>query len=498
MSYLNIPTGVPSFNKAIFSFWFRVPQDSMIAVQKKRMEDVANAGSTNIYPPLSGVIPLLTFGHQFKGFQIIEKSGGQGTYKANYWITPSGSTWQLYHTETRTYSKGSLYSKGNTFPLSPSFIGVQFDDDSKFYLHIFLQSKDFGSPSFVATRAEFFIGDQNSGYPTGAALDTVPYEYHWSYAIQAQSGGSCLNDAPAPGNPWKVYTTIKDISSLILSQDGPDSFDIGGNNLQVQPDTWHHVLFSFDLGHKTAVTGGWQSIQYPESCSVGQVGPRSYTTNIISHSFQEPCKVWLAFDDRNITGRDLTSQESPSDDEQRLGPNDILSRNSFEAWTNSGGYNYNMAWDITGVVQDYKYGFGSQIPRYSYPGASLPSANEPFGIPAASNMQNSIYRVDMAEFAMWTGIFLDPDKNLNIANEDIRRAFVGPKRKSDPVFKPVDTKTAAKLLERPPLILLHGSKNWIAGKNTGTLKNQDGGHQDFEPIHVIQPYKPNPSIRPAA
>jgi hypothetical protein len=99
------------------------------------------------------------------------------------------------------------------------------------------------------------------------------------------------------------------------------------------------------------------------------------------------------------------------------------------------------------------------------------------GIPAAATFVDNVYNIEMAELQLYTGVTLDASVEEN------RRAFIRSDRRPvkhvmvDGILMPA----AALLLGKMPEIWMHGSQNWIAGKNTGTLGN-------FAPSGTRNPY----------
>src|SRR6201981_3296070 len=59
MSYLMLPDGLPDVSKAVISFWFRVPKETLDATAAAYVHAV-DAGD-NI-PPFNGITPLVVFG----------------------------------------------------------------------------------------------------------------------------------------------------------------------------------------------------------------------------------------------------------------------------------------------------------------------------------------------------------------------------------------------------------------------------------------------------
>jgi hypothetical protein len=113
-------------------------------------------------------------------------------------------------------------------------------------------------------------------------------------------------------------------------------------------------------------------------------------------------------------------------------------------------------------------------------------------------MVDHILHVEMAEFQLFTGVTIDT------SSVRARRAFI------DSNGKPVNPNKQAsdadpqsgsiEFLGQLPDILLHGSGNWIKGKNTGG--SQQDAHNpaithppdQFTPVGLIKKYTPNPSL----
>jgi hypothetical protein len=140
---------------------------------------------------------------------------------------------------------------------------------------------------------------------------------------------------------------------------------------------------------------------------------------------------------------------------------------------------------------------GSWAFRATWLPVPIKSAGNPLGIPSSAQFVNNVYRVELAEFAMWTGVTLDTGIEAN------RRAFIDFRRDEagapvDNVLQPVDPEKAATLLGKAPEILLHGSSKWVNGENTGTTGVDSDGNPipsgQFHPTGGIKQYEPDPSL----
>jgi hypothetical protein len=269
------------------------------------------------------------------------------------------------------------------------------------------------------------------------------------------SGADPSAPVPTLGNgvvglfPNVGVAKIQDVSYVDQLQ--PELFEVNSGNYYL-PDDWHHVLFSFDIG-------GTVSIGTPFASST--------------------CRLWYAIDDIDYRGaenmqpyRDTGGQWGPD----TLDPNAILTSN---AWRYSGS---DPNWQAIHYYQNHYVG----LPAGSYTPPPIPAGGHPFGIPAPTKYVDGIFQVEMAEFQMWTGVTLDTGVEKN------RRAFV------DKDGEPVPPDAAEKLLGKRPENLLHGSRNWVNGRNTGSLGVSNDGalipSGQFTPTGKIDPYKPDPSL----
>lgn len=492
MSFLQLPVGIPNFSKAVISLWFRVPLQSMQDAWTSFLAESAPRSR------LSGVVPLLTFGQKFDGYKVETSPGPESFYSDTHWYTPGGS-WVVFKTETLAYNTGSVMTKGESFGVNPSYIGIAVTTDEndavQGYLKVFLRTANHGFPGNVSVLSRLAIGARNTGSPTGSALG-IDLENHFRYGFSV-----CSIESVAPGNPWTVHSTAEDVSDMDLQKDGPDAFEASSNFL-VEPDIWHHVLLSFDLDHHTSATGILTKDDYGDCPGRGLLPVRTQT----DCSCTDPCKLWAAFDDKNYTGSDLTgSNLTTLSGIPLLGPNDIISRNSIRTIQSPHGEIKDISWDVSGSVNDYHASDGSAA-TYSLESVELPTQDHPFGIPASADLVDKVHHIEMAEFQMWTDITLDTGMETN------RRAFVDYERDENgninydtegkKTLKPVKPAVAEELLGKKPEILLHGSSKWIAGKNTGTTGveyNFDPPETkplgQFDPIGEIRKYKPDPSLK---
>ena len=415
MSYLNLPAGVPNFSKAVFSLWFRVPKESVLAVVERTLADPAD------FKYMQFVLPLVTFGRpqQNKNYQ------------------PNLTDVAVYHYTPEHYvpflSPTSYLSR--PYDVDPCLIGALCHDDGTFDMTFNIQMADYGtynSLAFMTTRADLY------------SPEAPPDDY-----------------STAPGSGWGGFgaaiakTTIADDTFYVIDTQAEVFLVETRLPESLQPDTWHHVLLSFDVS-------GTVSIGNPYSSST--------------------CQLWYAIDDVDYRG--ALNLRPYRVDEDGLGPNIIVTKNSFD-WSGPplSLFQNHFVPDASGA----------------YHPEPIPTAGEHFGIPAVPRYVDRIFRVEMAEFQMFTGVTLDTSITAN------RRAFVD--EDGQPVLPDTtedEPRTPAEqLLGKKPDILLHGSDEWIEGTNTGTLGVQldsEGAEIElpsgqFTPTGGIEQFEPDPALK---
>lgn len=230
---------------------------------------------------------------------------------------------------------------------------------------------------------------------------------------------------------------------------------------EVEPDHWHHLLISWDLQAGNSGHG------------IGLGGSMADGTTSSS-------KMWVAFDDKNKIENDLPAQWVDG-----AGPNDILCAQvgnvaGGSVLTQSVSVSFSPGTIATRPIDIPAKSTYDQQPSGAGEG-TIPATTEP------------VERIEMAELQIFCGVALDTASASN------RRAFV------DADGKPAKPELAKELLGRKPDILLHGTNNWRAGKNTGSLgvsEATDGSEElnsagQFRKAGTIDPYKPDPSLHGA-
>jgi hypothetical protein len=236
----------------------------------------------------------------------------------------------------------------------------------------------------------------------------------------------------------------------------PDAFYMSGKGdlpyhggqlsvLDVTADTWHHALISFDLTLPAVM-------RY--STALQSAPPFAPSTIMLPGG---PTFMW-AFDDEDKTDYSLSPScaevyhaQPPSSVVIPPSPLPLKQITTNNLVSIAGG-----AWAFIGTWNP----------------TPIKSSGNPLGIPTSAAFVDNVYKVEMAEFQMWTGVILDTSVVKN------RRAFIDFERDSDgrPIedkdgaktLKPVDPEKAEKLLGKKPDVMLHGVNNWQNGKNTGT------------------------------
>ncbi len=187
-------------------------------------------------------------------------------------------------------------------------------------------------------------------------------------------------------------------------------------------------------------------------------------------------RLWLAVNDKNYSGQHLypacpSNMEGVGGDE-----NDIIATFDWPIYSKS----------------PYVVSSG---------GFEMPTGN--FGTPFCGEfVDNSKEPVMLAELQVFTGSTLDTN------DVDNRRAFVSANGKPVPADQKagidgagnVIPKGSIQLMGRRPDIMLHGSSDWIKGRNTGSSGIDGEGHVlpdgQFTPDGQIVKYSPDPSLPP--
>jgi hypothetical protein len=283
-----------------------------------------------------------------------------------------------------------------------------------------------------------------------------------------------------PGTSWMpgfqgggaAYTQIVDTSYALAAQ--PEFFLVQ-STIRITANHWHHVLLSFDLDNPCETHGP-------------AFGVLDATTADGTNSY---CRFWYAIDDVNYDG--VTNDMGPFFVTHSGDPNAILTQSSYA---------------VADSVTSYPYNCGVAPATCAVPPSVIPAHGAELGIPASPSYVDRIYPVEMAELQVFTGVTLDTSIVAN------RRAFItAAGTPADPLKKPNPTppppgpppiKGPQELLGKEADLLLHGSGNWINGKNTGkVIKLNDIGKPTAVPAEQLVPtgsivsYSPDPSLHGA-
>lgn len=335
------------------------------------------------------------------------------------------------------------YSAGEIIPAAPSYIGIVCNSsDHTAGLAINLQT------DASATLSGFQYNRDSTVVWGGDRLDPLPVP----------------DDPFATGNGWTgnsevAFETTEVDTSGYLAASQPGVFHILPFPTIV-PDQWSHALLSFDITNGCATAG-----------TEGDVD-----SGVLSYS-----KMWFALDDVNYDGNNLGAFGGSD-------PNMLL--------TDLGNAAINRPASVDG------FNCANGPAEYSLTGCVIPSSGGPFGIPASATFVDNIFKVEMAEFQMFTGVSMDTSVAAN------RRAFIA--RGADGSLTPVnpfaigalsdptdgvDPHTLIapgkphKLLGKPADIVLSStSRNWIGGINTGTSKDK------LKATGTIKAFLPNPKV----
>jgi hypothetical protein len=489
MGYIEIPTTVPGTKRAVISLWFRVPGTTLSSA-------TAAASGISIVnrTTLQGIIPLVTFGPKAKqkglgGITIFQGEVPSATF---YSCDPvMGSYAPVPDTPDHPNPTPAIPLTGS-FPtfdgtkdkeIDPSYIGIDCAGPYPMLsVNIVMPADNKSKSSWI------------SSVPTGIAYTALnfydggfPCASTFNYSLPGGGTGICFD----PITSYSVTFSYTDTDDFYVrsrpevfrllpdfSNDGDLITSTDYNGIRILPDHWHHLILSFDFTN-ACVTKGWVITQsqtgglpggvigtFTES---GDVPPNSEGSRTSS-----ACKMWVALDDKNYVGNQLSKFHPSGYGDQ----NAILTVAGFVCASTSsteGTYEGNdcQGNTATQIVEGH-------LPRYSYSPANVPFDGGIFGFPAASAYVANVHHVEMGEFQMYLGASLDTGKIDN------RRAFITSNG------TPASISAATKLIGKKADVLLHGAGNWKKGRDTGTLASRplsDGVH-----VGDIKTYRPNPNL----
>lgn len=269
MSYITLDSDIPPFSKAVISFWFRIPRETMEAAAN----EVIEPAFTFVLP---NTIPLFTFGTPQTKKRYEPEYTNVGV-PAGGW---PGPTLRL---------DSPSYSVAAEDPVNPSFIGVACQTGSS-------RSEDGGSAKGFL---HFNLQTQNRAAIAGRWANREIVQVYSSFYEPFPPSG--YSDEPGSGwtsgEPGADFTTLVDNSYIFNAQ--PEYFRVETIH-EIAPDTWHHLMLSFDISG---------------DCSAGHPHPST------------SCKLWYAIDDVDYRGQENMQPFRDADDE--INPNGIVTENCY-------------------------------------------------------------------------------------------------------------------------------------------------------------------------
>lgn len=445
-------SALSDFRKITLSIWFRIPQasiDSAVAVY--------NAESGNYPPPpLLGVIPIVVFGGRgtvsgtpaidgttiphFYYVHIMNWFGDPVNDYIEHAEAPGSSGWQPLFTQAA--------GTPDSYSSSPSYIGVDISDPTN---------------PLLCYNFETAVAASKSGFnfiTTGGSADDS-----WQYYM-ASDGSSAV--------PPDGHTYISPRSINYTSEDITDSASTGVYKdvcpgAAVSPDHWHHIIVSADFTAACTTSGLSGNLNNDNNTTTP---PRR--TNAGDGVASAP-KLWIAFDNRNLTGSNLSQNWPVGAD-----PNAIIAPDAYGAatifqpstQTSSEVYQPFSPW-WRKLPGQHVTASGVAAPSYSID-ASINASGGALGVPAPSDYASRVQTIEMAEMQ----IFLD--SAIDTSDPAMRALFITG-------GKPASTTAAADFFGKTPEVLLTGDKKWIAGTNLGSLG-------DFTRVGSIITYSGSPAL----
>jgi hypothetical protein len=513
MSYLTTPE-LKSFDKAVISFWFRVPQAALDAAAAEAEAD----RDKDPKPILSGLVPLVVFGKEGMSRTssepraqseqvplstawhvcVMHSDGGSisgSTLTASWWPECND------HVSESVYYKSTIsYSAIPGKPINPSFIAM----DENGFLRINFESTQTGSVTLP-----YDIASSTSEY---TYIATISYCFTYSFLDGCEAGGVSITADIT--NIWGIFELVFGLIAIRISTAvadnaidtgsspsehhesestyGPVPGDAGTGAIgfsspePLAADTWHHVVVSVDMSDGSA------SVGIPVGGSFENAASRISKTSTL----------YVAIDDKDYkTGGNLF----PGTNKVATGSATMVAYMS-QAASHKGNVSTPAG----------------PVPSYSLAKMSVPAAA--VGIPCVGKYVDKVRKVEMAEFLMFTG------ETLDTSIEENRRMFITKKDKNgkqhpanpSPLTIPMHKYAvgdppkwepgadwpafAPGLLDPsgiPTMVALHGrggpmtiadidftkcSFNWMMGRNLGTLKGK------VVKTGKIKEYLPNPKL----
>jgi len=463
MSFLTLPDPNDlDLTKAVVSMWFRVPSDAVTAAIAQDEKYVDGA-----YPrPFQALIPLLMFGPQSTRAFIDQELVTIGSIHCQAVTVFPDNTVGHHDLGLLPVVTHGPVSKGIS-PFNNTYIGLWVsEDDSSLFLNVNLQTTNIAS---------IF----NYDFQATSYVCPLPYD-QYAYSILVPPGAPMPTEVALAGNMPGVKDSVIEDVSWSLTRNQPEYYGGKSSTVTVTPDTWHHLLISWDISGSVSA----HSAATPDGTATTWDGIDSASS------------MWVAFDDKNYTGNDL-----PADWPDGGPPNAIITPNAMNVADRQASINatYNLT-----------------SPKMESAPICIPSGNIYY---YGGGTIEFPYHVEMAELQVFTGVTLDTSVETN------RRLFIVPDKKGvlkpvnpSPIYIPI-AKTAVgdpttwedgadlpafvpppsaldpsavgsgnKLLGTPAIDFTKASLNWMMGRNLGSLKGR------VVRTGKIKAYFPDPSI----
>lgn len=489
MSYLNLDDSpLVAFNKAIISFWVRIPGTTYKNIAAAAADDDG---------PFAGILPFITFG---KAQSVAQAEATDTTLATTEEVTATGTDLGISY----PFGDNVYTSTGDTFKLLPSYIGANVYSDGSGGNLIFGITLPGANG---ATGLRWTIGSID--------VDSFMHCYTNNPGIPVPNQIKTGLSGPGAYTRMNVTYHWQDVTDIIFDS-AQDNFT-ASTQVALAPDMWHHIFISFDVsggceavGSDGVITQTYYALDPPlvtDPAIPEGVIPSSpaMSTGTLTSS----CKVYAAVDDINHTGPTLVGSDyssfglSPNDWPTNFAVQTVSANSPGNGSGITGGEVVPGVSGINLVISNITYDTSS-TPSYSYSGGGGGIDSSPIGLPAAGIFVDELFHVEMAEFQLFAGMAMDTN------NLDLRRAFIDdnglpvpPDQKANDGTngQPALTSGSIEFLGQHPDILLHKSGNWIKGKNTGSTGMDytqdppqiiDSGQ--FTPIAHTTAYTPNPSL----
>jgi len=190
--------------------------------------------------------------------------------------------------------------------------------------------------------------------------------------------------------------------------------------------------------------------------------------------------MWIAFDGANLTGKQLSAYWPDGYSDK----NAVLTVNGYFI-ANDNTYDTHESWeDLQGTAGTDHYSHPAPTYNYSPTDVSFGGA---FGLPAGKTYVDAVRHIEMAELQIFKEMAID----TGVAAD--RGAFIAggkPVVADRLATKTSKVRGSIAHFGREPDVLLHTSKNWRAGLNTG----EGGSSNRFSKTGQIDIYLPDPSL----